>query len=126
MIELETCIAAALLIALTFYALMGGADFGAGFWHLMARGPTRLQQHQVIGQAIGPIWEANHVWLILIVTILFAAFPSAYANVSISLHIPLTILVIGIVLRGSAYAFRHYDVRADEVHVRWDQIFARL
>ncbi len=124
MIELETLLALSLLVALTFYALMAGADFGAGFWHLMARGPFRRDQHALIGHAIGPIWEANHVWLILIITILFTAFPSAYAKISITLHIPLTLLVIGIVLRGSAYAFRHYDVKDDEIHVHWDQIFA--
>ncbi|MDT7042547.1 cytochrome d ubiquinol oxidase subunit II [Candidatus Nitronereus thalassa] len=124
MIGYETILGIVLLLALTFYALMGGADFGAGVWHLLARGKTRRNQHQLIGEAIGPIWEANHVWLILVVTILFTAFPPAYAQVSITLHIPLTLLVIGIVLRGSAYAFRHYDVKDDDVHLRWDQIFA--
>jgi cytochrome bd ubiquinol oxidase subunit II len=124
MIGYETILGIVLLLALTFYALMGGADFGAGVWHLLARGSTRRDQHRLIGEAIGPIWEANHVWLILVVTILFTAFPQAYAQVSITLHIPLTLLVIGIVLRGSAYAFRHYDVKDDDVHLRWDQLFA--
>ena len=124
MIDLETTLAIALLVSLTFYALMGGADFGAGVWHLLARGPSRRDQHHLIGEAIGPVWEANHVWLILIVTILFTAFPTAYAHLSVSLHIPLTLLVIGIVLRGSAYAFRHYDIQDDDLHVRWDQLFA--
>ncbi|MDH5427208.1 MAG: cytochrome d ubiquinol oxidase subunit II [Nitrospirota bacterium] len=122
--ELEVVLATVLLIALTFYALLGGADFGAGVWHLLARGPTRRAQHQLIGEAIGPIWEANHVWLILIVTILFTAFPRAYVHISTTLHIPLTILVIGIVLRGSAFAFRHYDIKDDDIHLRWDQLFA--
>ncbi len=124
MIELETILAIALLVSLTFYALLGGADYGAGVWHLLAHGPTRRDQHYLIGEAIGPIWEANHVWLILIVTILFTAFPAAYAKISVTLHLPLTLLVIGIVLRGSAYAFRHYDIEDDELHVRWDQLFA--
>lgn len=121
---LETTLGLILLISLTFYALLGGADFGAGVWHLVARGTTRKAQHHLIGKAIGPIWEANHVWLILVITILFTAFPSAYSQISIILHIPLTLLVIGIVLRGSAFAFRHYDVEDDEIHVRWDQLFA--
>ena len=121
---LETTLACVLLIALTFYALSGGADFGAGVWHLLARGVSMQAQHRLIGEAIGPIWEANHVWLILIVTVLFTAFPSAYAQICITLYIPLTLLVIGIVLRGSAFAFRHYDVQDDEMHVRWDQLFA--
>lgn len=122
--ELEIALANVLLIALTFYALLGGADFGAGVWHLLARGPTRPSQHHLIGEAIGPIWEANHVWLILIVTIVFTAFPRAYVHISTTLHIPLTILVIGIVLRGSAFAFRHYDIKDDDIHLRWDQLFA--
>lgn len=121
---LETALAIVLLISLTFYALLGGADFGAGVWHLLARGPSRQSQHHLIGEAIGPIWEANHVWLILIVTILFTAFPAAYVRISTTLHIPLTILVIGIVLRGSAFAFRHYDIKDDDIHLRWDQLFA--
>ena len=121
---LETFLALTLLIALTLYALLGGADFGAGVWQLIARGPYKREQHRLIGNAIGPIWEANHVWLILIVTILFTAFPAAWVHISIALHIPLTLLVIGIVLRGSAFAFRHYDVKDDEIHVRWDQLFA--
>ncbi len=124
MIELETTLAIVLLISLTFYALMGGADFGAGVWHLLARGSSRRDQHRLIGDAIGPIWEVNHVWLILIVTILFTAFSAAYVQISITLHIPLPLLVIGIVLRGSAFAFRHYDVKDDDIHVRWDQLFA--
>ncbi len=121
---LETTLAVILLLSLTCYALMGGADFGAGVWHLLARGSSRRDQHRLIGEAIGPIWEANHVWLILAVTILFAAFPPAYARISVTLHIPLTLLVIGIVLRGAAYAFRHYDVQDDDIHRRWDQVFA--
>ena len=124
MMGFETTLAIVLLVSLTFYALMGGADFGAGVWHLLARGSSRRDQHRLIGDALGPIWEVNHVWLILIVTILFTAFPSAYVQISITLHIPLTLLVIGIVLRGSAFAFRHYDVKDDEIHVRWDQLFA--
>ena len=122
--QLEITLSIILLTALTFYALLGGADFGAGVWHLLARGSSRHDQHRLIGNAIGPIWEANHVWLILIVTILFTAFPTAYAQISVTLHIPLTLLVIGIVLRGSAFAFRHYDIKDDEIHVRWDQLFA--
>lgn len=121
---LEATIALVLVVSLTFYALLGGADFGAGFWQLLARGPTRRDQHHLIGEAIGPIWEANHVWLILIVTILFTAYPTAYTKISITLHIPLTIMVIGIALRGSAFAFRHYDVEDDDIHIRWEQLFA--
>jgi cytochrome bd ubiquinol oxidase subunit II len=121
---LETGFGVILLVSLTIYALMAGADFGAGVWHVMGRGPTKSEQHRLISGAIGPIWEANHVWLILVVTILFTAFPAAYARMSTTLHIPLTLLLVGIILRGSAFAFRHYDVRPDELHPRWDQLFA--
>ena len=121
---IETALAVVLLIALTLYALLGGADFGAGVWHLLAHGPTRRDEHHLIGEAIGPIWEANHVWLILIVTVLFTAFPVVYAQISITLHIPVTLLVIGIVLRGATFAFRHYDIQDDDIHLRWEQIFA--
>ncbi len=124
MMELEAILAGFLLMSLTFYALLGGADFGAGVWQLVARGPTKQDQHHLIGQAIAPVWEANHVWLILIITLLFTVFPAAYTQTTITLHIPLTLLVIGIVLRGAAFAFRHYDVREDEIHVQWDQLFA--
>ena len=121
---LETILAVVLLVSLTFYALLGGADFGAGVWHLLSHGSSRRDQHRLIGEAIGPIWEANHVWLILVITILFTAFPSVYARIAISLHLPLTLLVLGIVLRGAAFAFRHYDVKDDEIHLRWDQLFS--
>lgn len=121
---LETILGMALLLSLTCYALLGGADFGAGVWHLLAKGSSRKAQHRLIGEAIGPIWEANHVWLILIVTILFTAFPAAYVQMATTLHIPLTLLVIGIVLRGAAFAFRHYDIEDDDIHLRWDQLFA--
>jgi cytochrome d ubiquinol oxidase subunit II len=119
----ETILAIVLLIALTLYALLGGGDFGAGVWHLLARGTFRRDQHHLIGEAIGPIWEANHVWLILIVTILFTSFPSAYSHISITLHIPLTFLVIGIALRGSAFAFRHYAITAGNFPVNPDTFF---
>ena len=121
---LETALAGILLIALTFYALLGGADFGAGVWQLLARGSSKADQHHLIERAIAPVWEANHVWLILVMTLMFTGFPAAYVRISITLHIPLTLLVIGIVLRGAAFAFRHYDVKEDEVHIRWDQLFA--
>jgi cytochrome d ubiquinol oxidase subunit II len=112
-----------MLMSLTLYGLLGGADYGAGMWYLLARGPDGHAQRQLISAAIGPIWEANHVWLILIVTLLFSAFPLAYARVSTLLHIPLTLLLTGIVLRGSAFAFRSYDVRQSPLHRFWGTIF---
>lgn len=112
------------LVSLIIYALGGGADFGGGVWDLLARGPRAKQQRELIARAIGPIWEANHVWLILVVVLLFVAFPPAFAAISIALHIPLTIMLIGIVLRGSAFVFRIYDVQTDDVQRRWSRLFA--
>ncbi len=106
----ELIVAAALVGALTFYLLFGGADFGAGIWTLFAMGCKGQPQRALIDQAIGPIWEANHVWLIIAVVILFTAFPPAFSVISIRLHIPLTVMLIGIVLRGTAFAIRTHDI----------------
>ena len=80
-----------ILVALTAYVLLGGADFGGGVWDLLAVGPARGRQRALIADAIGPIWEANHVWLILVVVLLFTCFPAVFAGVAIALHIPLTL-----------------------------------
>lgn len=110
MVSLELILGVMLVGALTFYLLFAGADFGAGIWSLFASGAGRRRQRALIDQAIGPIWEANHVWLIVAVTILFTAFPSAFAAISTSLHIPLSLMLIGIVLRGTAFAVRTHDI----------------
>jgi cytochrome d ubiquinol oxidase subunit II len=113
-----------MLVSLILYALAGGADFGGGVWDLLARGPRAKAQRDLIAHAIGPIWEANHVWLILVIVLLFVAFPPAFAAISVALHIPLTIMLVGIVLRGSAFVFRSYDAQTDEVQRRWSRLFA--
>jgi cytochrome d ubiquinol oxidase subunit II len=115
-------VAGGMLIALVLYLLLGGADFGGGVWDLLASGPRRRAQRALIERAIGPIWEANHVWLILVVVLLFSAFPRAFAAISISLHVPLSIFLIGVVLRGSAFTFRSYD--ADDHQRRWGLVFS--
>jgi cytochrome bd ubiquinol oxidase subunit II len=121
---LPTILAGAIVVSLNVYAIFGGADFGAGLWDLLATGPRRDQQRELIADAIAPIWEANHVWLILVVVLLFTAFPPAFALLMTVLHIPLTLLLLGIVLRGSAFTFRSYDSRRDAVQRRWGRIFA--
>jgi hypothetical protein len=120
-LSLEIVIAGAMLVSLTFYALLAGADYGGGVWDLFARGSRANEQRALIAHAIGPIWEANHVWLILVVVILFTAFPPAFATITTALHIPLTLLLIGIVLRGSAFTFRTYDSQRDNVQRRWSR-----
>ena len=124
MLSLEFCIAGVMLISLIIYMLTGGADFGGGIWDLFATGRRAKAQRVLITEAIAPIWEANHVWLIVIIVLLFVAFPVAFAAISTALHIPLTLMLIGIVLRGSAFVFRTYDVQSDATHRRWSQVFA--
>jgi cytochrome d ubiquinol oxidase subunit II len=110
------------LLALVVYALTGGADFGGGVWDLLARGPRAEQRRALIERAIGPIWEANHVWLILVVVLLFTCFPRAFAAISTALHVPLTLVLLGVVARGTAFVFRHYGP-TDEA-ARWGRLFA--
>src|SRR5436190_19498576 len=120
----ELLLAAVLMAALLLYALGGGADFGGRVWDLLAdRGARGERQRTLVAEAIGPIWEANHVWLLLVVVLLFACFPAAFAAIGISLHVPLTIVLVGIVLRGSAFAFRSHD-GSDEARRRWSRTFA--
>ena len=113
-----------MIAALVLYALGAGADFGGGVWDLFARGPRTRQQRELIAHAIGPIWEANHVWLILVIVLAFVAFPPVFAAICIALHIPLAIMLIGIVLRGTAFVFRSYDVQTDDVQRKWGRLFA--
>ena len=113
-----------MIVALNFYILMGGADYGGGVWDLFASGENKSKQQELIARAIGPIWEANHVWLILVIVVLFSAFPPVYAAISTTLHIPVTLLLLGIVARGTAFTFRTYDSKKDHVQRRWGRIFA--
>jgi cytochrome d ubiquinol oxidase subunit II len=117
-------LAGAMLIALTAYVVLAGADFGGGVWDLFARGPRRERQRELIAHAIGPVWEANHVWLILVVVLLFTCFPPAFRQLVIALHIPLTLILIGIVLRGSAFIFRSYGGEDSRGQRSWGRVFA--
>ena len=120
---LPVIIAIILLVSLIIYALMGGADFGAGMWAFFARGPRADLQRHSISDAIAPIWEANHVWLILVVVLLFTGFPRAFSAMMIALHIPIALMLVGIVLRGSTFVFRKYDTRGETFRRRWNLIF---
>jgi cytochrome bd ubiquinol oxidase subunit II len=96
-----------LWLGLTAYAVFGGADFGAGLWDLAAGGTERgLRPRALIADAIGPVWEANHTWLIFDLVILWTAFPAAFASIMSTLFVPLALAALGIVLRGAAFAFR--------------------
>ena len=95
-----------LWLSLIAYAVLGGADFGGGIWDFFAFGKEAGRQRSLIGQALGPVWEANHVWLIFLIVGLFTAFPPAFSILSTALFVPFTLAVIGIVLRGAAFIFR--------------------
>jgi cytochrome d ubiquinol oxidase subunit II len=100
-------LAAVMWIGVTCYALFGGADFGAGFWDLVAgRGQRGDKQRRLIEHSIGPVWEANHVWLIFVLVVMWTGFPGLFGAVSSTLYIPLTIAALGVITRGSAFAFR--------------------
>jgi cytochrome d ubiquinol oxidase subunit II len=96
-----------LWVGLTLYALLAGADFGAGFWDLFAGGARRGRaRRELIEQVIGPVWEANHVWLIFVLVLLWTGFPAVFAAVMSTLYLPLTLAALGIIARGAAFAFR--------------------
>jgi cytochrome d ubiquinol oxidase subunit II len=112
------------LIGLVFYAVLAGADFGAGFWQLFAGfGASGSQVRDHAHESIAPVWEANHVWLIFVLTITWTAYPTAFGSIASTLSIPLFIAAIGIILRGAAYALRAGTATARER--QWiDRVFA--
>jgi cytochrome d ubiquinol oxidase subunit II len=111
-------------LALVAYVLTGGADFGAGVWDLLARGRRAARERALIAHAIAPIWEANHIWLILVVVLAFTGFPVAFAVVATALHIPIALALVGIVLRGAAFTFRAYGLQTSDLRDRWGRVFA--
>lgn len=110
-------------IGLTLYVLLGGADFGGGVWDLFASGTRADDQRRLIAAAIGPVWEANHVWLIFVLTGLLSAFPSVFADLSVALYLPFSLALVGIVLRGSAFAFRSHGEPESTWQRSWTRVF---
>lgn len=106
-------------LSLLLYLILAGADFGAGILELIV-GEKGVD---TVYRAIAPVWEANHMWLIIAVVILFNGFPSVYALVSTALHIPLMMVLIGLILRGTAFTFRHYDAVVDGSQVWYSRVF---
>ena len=94
------------LLALAAYTVLGGADFGAGFWHMALAGPKRAELRDHTYKAMAPVWEANHVWLVFLLPVAWTAYPQAFASIASTLYIPLFIAAIGYILRGTAYAMR--------------------
>jgi len=110
-------------LAMSLYAVLGGADFGGGVWDLLATGPRRAQQRAAITAAIGPVWEANHIWLIFAIVASFTCFPAAYADASTGLYAPLSFALVGIVFRGAAFVFRNYATNAPLLARTWTIVF---
>ena len=112
------------LAGLVLYVVLGGADFGAGFWQLTAgRGTAADELRDEAHHAIGPVWEANHVWLVFVLTVCWTAYPQAFASIASTLAVPLSIAAVGIVFRGLAYALRAGAVSVRERR-RVDMLFA--
>jgi len=113
-----------LFFAILLYFLLGGADFGAGIIELFTSDSNKSRTRATMYQAIGPIWEANHMWLIIAVVILFVGFPDIYSSMCTYLHIPLLAMLMGIIARGTAFAFRNYDaIKGERTQALYNSIF---
>ncbi|MFF0225850.1 cytochrome d ubiquinol oxidase subunit II [Streptomyces sp. NPDC004629] len=111
-------IAVFLFVGVIAYSLLAGADFGAGFWDLVAGGVRRGREPRaLIDSSLAPVWEANHTWLIYCLVILWSGFPKAFAAMTTTLYLPLGLAALGIVLRGAGFAFRKTSLRTDEQRV---------
>jgi cytochrome d ubiquinol oxidase subunit II len=113
-----------LFLSILFYLLFGGADFGMGILEFLSAKSNKSITKRTAYRVIGPVWEANHIWLIICIVILWIAFPLYYNVIVTQLHIPLTLMLIGIIGRGTAFVFRHYDAYKGESSQRlYDIIF---
>src|SRR6478736_10516919 len=119
--SLPAVIALALGLSLTAYAVLAGADFGAGALDLLAG--KRSSDHEAIAATIGPLWEANHVWLIFSITILFSAFPTAISALGTALLAPFTVALLAIVVRGAALGLRSSHDRGTAGYARLGVVF---
>ncbi len=112
-----------LAFSLLLYILLAGADFGAGIIELFSSKQNRTVTKKTVYRVIGPVWEANHIWIIIVVVILWVGFPNFYNIIVVYLHIPLTLILLGITLRGVAFVFRHYDAYKDKTQLLYDWMF---
>ncbi|GAB4004142.1 cytochrome d ubiquinol oxidase subunit II [Nocardioides ultimimeridianus] len=116
--SLEVVVAAALFVGVIAYAVLGGADFGSGFFDLIAGGSRRgAELRTLVDHSIGPVWEANHVWLIYVLVVWWTGFPSSFAPAMSTLVLPLLLALLGIVLRGAAFAFRKYAATLNQARL---------
>lgn len=111
------------LFSFFLYVLLGGADFGAGILELFSSAAHKKSIKKTVYSVLGPVWEANHIWIIILIVILWIAFPAFYNIIIVYLHIPLTLVLLGITLRGVAFVFRHYDAVKDRSQLLYDRMF---
>ncbi len=112
-----------LAFSLLLYVLLAGADFGAGIIELFSSKKNQKITKKTVYRVMGPVWEANHIWIIILIVILWVAFPYFYNIIVVSLHIPLTLMLLGITLRGIAFIFRHYDAYKDKSQRLYNWMF---
>src|SRR5260370_7305062 len=117
-------VAGVLWLSLTAYAVLAGADFGGGVWDLFASGPRATAQRAAVAEAMGPVWEANHVWLIFMIVGLFTAFPVTFGVLGLALYFPFSIALFGIVFRGASFAFRAHGTSPLAPLSPWAAAFA--
>lgn len=120
---MQYVVIAFLCLSIVLYFLLGGADFGAGIIEMFTSKKNRGKTRSISYHAIGPIWEANHMWLVIAIVILFVGFPTIYATMSTCLHIPLALMLCGIIARGTAFVFRSYDAVKDNMQWWYNRIF---
>jgi cytochrome d ubiquinol oxidase subunit II len=121
---LPDAIACVIMAGLTLYAVLGGADFGVGVWELNMAFRTSERERAFMHRAIGPVWEANHVWLVFVLIGLFSAFPPAFAALCRALWIPLLLAVVGIMFRGAGFVFYHSAAGRARQRAFWAGVFA--
>ncbi|WP_298535631.1 cytochrome d ubiquinol oxidase subunit II [uncultured Algibacter sp.] len=112
-----------LVTSLVLYVVLAGADFGAGIVELFSTERSQLLTKKTIYRVMGPVWEANHIWIIILVVVLWVGFPNFYNVLVVYLHIPLTLVLLGITMRGVAFVFRHYDAYKDKSQILYDWMF---
>ncbi|NMH28592.1 cytochrome d ubiquinol oxidase subunit II [Flavobacterium silvaticum] len=112
-----------LVVSFFLYVLLGGADFGAGIVELFSSVDNQKPIKKTVYNVMGPVWEANHIWIIILIVILWIAFPETYNVIVVYLHIPLTLALLGITLRGAAFIFRHYDAIKGQSQKLYDSLF---
>jgi len=112
-----------LLVSLLLYVILAGADFGAGIVEWFSSEKTQKLTKKTVYSVMGPVWEANHIWIIILIVILWVGFPEFYNVIVVYLHIPLTLVLLGITLRGVAFVFRHYDAYNDKSQIIYDWMF---